>query len=109
MPITARNPALALAFGQTVRAIREAMGVAQEGMALDAGIDRSYFGSIERGEGQPSLDLVFRIAAALNVTPETLVRRTRARYEAAAHTKRIKSGKSSKPDAPTLIRKRLAH
>jgi XRE family transcriptional regulator, regulator of sulfur utilization len=96
MSATSRNPALALAFGQTVRAHRESMEVAQEWMALDSGIDRSYFGQIERGEKQPSLDLVFRIAAVLNITPETLVRRVRTRHEAAASAALAKSTKPTK-------------
>jgi XRE family transcriptional regulator, regulator of sulfur utilization len=79
-----------MAFGQTVRSIRESMGIAQEAMALQAEIDRSYFGAIERGEGQPSLDLVFRIAAALEVQPETLVRRVKTTYVETAHAKTVR-------------------
>jgi transcriptional regulator with XRE-family HTH domain len=50
-----------------VRKIREARGVSQERLALDAGLDRSYVGGIERGERNPSLTNVFRIADALGV------------------------------------------
>lgn len=70
---TSRNPLLALAFGETVRALRESAGVAQEALALDAGMDRSYLGKVERGERQPSLDIVFRLAAVLAITPGELV------------------------------------
>lgn len=73
MSATSRNPLLALAFGETVRALRAAAGVAQEALALDAGMDRSYLGKVERGERQPSLDMVFRLAAVLDVTPGELV------------------------------------
>lgn len=76
MSATSRNPLLALAFGETVRALREAAGVAQEALALDAGMDRSYLGKVERGERQPSLDMVFRLAAVLSVTPAELVEKT---------------------------------
>ena len=76
MPATSRNPVLALAFGETVRALREAGGLAQEALALDAGMDRSYLGKVERGEKQPSLDIVFRLAQVLSVTPAELVEKT---------------------------------
>jgi XRE family transcriptional regulator, regulator of sulfur utilization len=66
MPATSRNPVFGLAFGETVRALREDSGVAQE--ALGAGMDRSYLGKRERGEKQPLLDIVFRLAVVLSVT-----------------------------------------
>jgi transcriptional regulator with XRE-family HTH domain len=70
---------LALAFGETVRALREASGVAQEALALEAAMDRSYLGKVERGEKQPSLDIVFRLAHVLSVTPAELVEKTTKR------------------------------
>lgn len=107
MPITTRNPALALAFGQTVRAIREAKGLPQEGVALNAGIDRSYFGRVERGEKQPSLDLAFRIAAELQLSPELLVRRVRSNYEALLRSKARKAEKKTTKIATAPRRDRL--
>lgn len=47
-------------------------------MALIAGVDRSYFGKLERGERQPSLAILLRIAAALDVSGAELVKRTEA-------------------------------
>ena len=73
MPATNRNPALAKAFGDTVRALRESKGIAQEALALAADMDRSYLGRLERGEKQPSLDVVFRVAAALEIDAHKLV------------------------------------
>jgi transcriptional regulator with XRE-family HTH domain len=37
-------------IGSRIRAIREARGISQEQMAMDAGLDRAYYGRIERGE-----------------------------------------------------------
>ena len=45
-------------------------------MALIAGVDRSYFGKLERGERQPSLSMLLRIAEALGVSGAELVKRT---------------------------------
>ena len=79
MPTTSRNPVLALAFGETVRALREAKQIAQEALALEAEMDRSYLGKVERGEKQPSLDIVFRLSRVLGVTPAELVEKVSRR------------------------------
>ena len=90
MAATSRNPALALAFGETVRSVRESAGVAQEALALIAELDRSYLGRLERGEKQPSPDVVFRLAAALGVAPGDLVARIEVRLRKAEKAKRAR-------------------
>ena len=90
MPATSRNPALALAFGQTVRSVRESAGVAQEALALIAEMDRSYLGRLERGEKQPSLDVVFRLAVALGVVPGDLVAKIEVQARKAKKVKRAR-------------------
>lgn len=37
-------------LGQRIRAKRRELGMSQEGLAHEAGLDRSYVGRIERGE-----------------------------------------------------------
>ncbi|WP_369410789.1 helix-turn-helix domain-containing protein [Erythrobacter ani] len=37
-------------LGQRIRARRSELGMSQEGLANEAGLDRSYVGRIERGE-----------------------------------------------------------
>ena len=90
MNATSRNPALALAFGETVRSVRESAGVAQEALALIAEMDRSYLGRLELGEKQPSLDVVFRLAAALGVTPGDLVARIELRLRKTERARRAR-------------------
>ena len=63
---TSFDPEVAQAFGTVVRRRREARQVAQDAFALAAGIDRSYYGKLERGERQPSLAILLRIASALD-------------------------------------------
>jgi transcriptional regulator with XRE-family HTH domain len=41
---------LLVQIGSRIRAAREACGISQEQMAMDAGLDRAYYGRIERGE-----------------------------------------------------------
>ncbi|WP_342710013.1 helix-turn-helix transcriptional regulator [Bradyrhizobium sp. B124] len=50
-----------------VRRIRVDRGISQEQLAYDAGIDRSYMGSLERLSENPTIDLLDRIAETLGV------------------------------------------
>jgi transcriptional regulator with XRE-family HTH domain len=50
-----------------LRRIRTAQGVSQERLAADAEIDRAYVSEIEREQGNPTLDLLDRLAGALGV------------------------------------------
>jgi len=61
-------------FGRRVRQLRKEKGVSQEAFAHVIQIDRSYIGSIERGERNVSLDNFCLIAAGLGVPPAELLR-----------------------------------
>lgn len=61
-------------FGRRVRQLRKEKGVSQEAFAHEIKIDRSYFGSIERGERNVSLDNICLIAKGLGVAPAELLR-----------------------------------
>lgn len=67
------NAAYRSAFGQRVRELRTERGVSQESLALKTGIARSYMGGIERGEKNPALDHIVRLAAGLGVQPSELM------------------------------------
>lgn len=54
--------------GRNIRRIRVAKGIAQERLAFDANVDRSYLGGMERGEHNPTVDVLERVAVTLNVT-----------------------------------------
>lgn len=69
----ARTPAEA--FGIAVRQLRQERGLSQEAAALASGIDRAYFGHIERATKTPTLKTVWRIAAALETRPSELIGR----------------------------------
>lgn len=60
-------------FGRRVRQLRNAKGVSQEAFAHTIKIDRSYFGSIERGERNVSLENICLIAEGLGVAPAQLL------------------------------------
>ncbi|MCJ2063321.1 helix-turn-helix transcriptional regulator [Methylobacterium sp. J-088] len=50
-----------------LRRLRVERGITQEGLAVDAGVDRTYVSGIERREFNPTVDLLDRLAAALAV------------------------------------------
>ncbi|WFU80625.1 MULTISPECIES: helix-turn-helix domain-containing protein [Bradyrhizobium] len=50
-----------------VRRIRVDLGIPQEQLAYDAGIDRSYMGGLERQAENPTIDLLDRLAKRLGV------------------------------------------
>lgn len=54
-------------FGRTVRGLREARGFSQEAFAGEVSVHRTYIGGIERGERNPTLVTIRRIAQALGV------------------------------------------
>lgn len=54
--------------GRNVRRTRVALGVSQERLAFDSGVDRSYLGGLERGEENPTVDVLDRLAATLGVS-----------------------------------------
>jgi transcriptional regulator with XRE-family HTH domain len=64
---------ICLAFGQAVRRIRNSLGLSQEDLADRAHIHRTYIGGIERGERNPTLTMIYRLAEALGVSPSKLL------------------------------------
>jgi transcriptional regulator with XRE-family HTH domain len=54
-------------FGDRLRALRKARGHSQEGFAHLVDLDRTYVGGIERGERNPGLKVIIRIAETLDV------------------------------------------
>jgi transcriptional regulator with XRE-family HTH domain len=64
-------------LGRAIRTVRRERGFAQEAFAARAGIDRSYFGAIERGEFNVSLDKIVRLANGLGISASELLARAR--------------------------------
>jgi transcriptional regulator with XRE-family HTH domain len=60
-------------FADRVRAHREAIGLSQEKLAEQAGLHRTYIGSIERAEKIPSLITIIKIARALRIENSQLM------------------------------------
>ncbi len=54
-------------FGDRVRELRKQKEISQESLALACDLDRTYIGSVERGERNISLINIYKIAEALGV------------------------------------------
>lgn len=65
-----------LAFGRVLRTVRREVGLTQEQLALAADIDRTFVSLIERGERQPTVRVLFKLAAALHVSAARLIQMT---------------------------------
>jgi transcriptional regulator with XRE-family HTH domain len=61
------------AFGKVLRALRVERGLSQEALALEAGIQRNYVSLIERGINQPTITIIFKLAAALEMKPSQMI------------------------------------
>ncbi len=59
-------------FGARVRELRKQKELSQESLALNCNLDRTYIGSVERGERNISLLNIHKIAAELGVSVKEL-------------------------------------
>ena len=62
-------------LGEAIRSARRERGYAQEAFAAHVGLDRSYFGAVERGEFNVTLGTLLKIADGLGVRASALLRR----------------------------------
>lgn len=61
-----KHPVL-IKIGKRIRELRKEKGFSQEGFAYEAGLDRTYMGSVERGERNIAAINIIRIAKILKV------------------------------------------
>lgn len=84
---------VASVVGAVIRELRLDAGVSQEALAHMANVERSYCGRIERGESQPTLYVILKIAAALGMEGHALVLQVETML---SKGQRMSSSKSSK-------------
>lgn len=60
-------------FGMRVREIRQKKKITKERFAEQIGVQASYIPQLERGEKNPSFDVLINIMMALEVTPDELL------------------------------------
>ena len=67
------------ALAKNLRRLRNARKISQEALADEAGLHRTYVGSIERAERNASVDNIEKLARALKCDPAALFAGWRAR------------------------------
>lgn len=60
-------------MAEKIKAKREAAGLSQEALALEASVDRTYVSQLERGVANPSLKTLYRLCAVLKTDLKTLL------------------------------------
>lgn len=61
-------------FGENVRKARKILGISQDALAMKAGLHRTYIGAVERGERNITLVNAQKIAIALEIDLDVLLR-----------------------------------
>jgi transcriptional regulator with XRE-family HTH domain len=61
-------------FGSKIRDHRIKLGISQEELAFRSGLHRTYIGGIERGERNPTLLTIVKIAKALRTDCHLLLK-----------------------------------
>jgi XRE family transcriptional regulator, regulator of sulfur utilization len=72
-----KKSAANIALGRATRSLRVERALPQEAFAARAGMARSNYGAIERGEFNVRLDTIVKIAAALEISAAALLERAR--------------------------------
>mgnify|MGYP003415509187 FL=1 len=67
--------------GQVIAAFRKKKGVSQEVLSGLADIGRTHLSAIERGERKPTLETLYRISTALNVSMSDIVKEIERQIE----------------------------
>lgn len=71
----AKRSSAHLALGVAIREARKKRGLSQERLGLEAGLDRTYISSVERGRRNISFDSLLTIAKTLDTKPSQLLKR----------------------------------
>jgi transcriptional regulator with XRE-family HTH domain len=64
----------AIWFGKNLKRIRMKKGMSQGAIARSLGVGRSFITNIENGKTNPTLATIMRIAKALSITPDKLLK-----------------------------------
>lgn len=70
---TKKEQEFLIKLGSKIRQIRTNFGLSQEKLSFECNLDRTYIGSVERGERNISVINLEKIATALNTNPSELL------------------------------------
>ncbi|MEP0868824.1 helix-turn-helix domain-containing protein [Trichocoleus desertorum AS-A10] len=66
--MTQNDQEIRLRFGKAIRRRRRELDITQEKLAELAELHRTYISNLERGDANPSLDMIDRLAKALDIS-----------------------------------------
>ena len=69
------------AFGEELRELRNKHGFSQESLALECELDRTFISLLERGQRQPTLSTLFKLAEALDIAPSKIIEKVELRLQ----------------------------
>jgi transcriptional regulator with XRE-family HTH domain len=78
----AEDSKLEAVFSETLREIRKENGFSQERLALESGYHRTYVGMLERGQQNPTLRTITRLAKVLGVPATAIISRFEEKMKA---------------------------
>jgi predicted transcriptional regulator len=67
------SPSRARTFGHTLRETRRSVSVSQDDLARLSGVDSSAISNYERGQREPNLRTIVKLAPTLDVAPAALL------------------------------------
>ncbi len=73
MDTSQQQPTSHRAFGRAIRELRARRGFSQEDLGFASHLHRNYVGAIERGEINPTMRTILRLAIGLRVRPSELI------------------------------------
>ena len=73
-PYSKEEKSYLLKVGEKIRQLRNDIGLSQEKLAFACDLDRTYIGSVERGERNISVINLKKIAIALKTDPSELLK-----------------------------------
>ncbi len=68
-------------FGRILQELRTERGLSQEELGFESNYHRTYISQLERGQKNPSLKAIFRLARVLGIRPSEMIRRIESRVE----------------------------
>ncbi len=68
-------------FGRMLQELRTERGLSQEKLGFESNYHRTYISQLERGQKNPSLKAIFRLARVLGIRPSEMIRRIESRVE----------------------------
>jgi transcriptional regulator with XRE-family HTH domain len=68
-----------IAFGDVLRALRRERGLSQEGLALEADLERNFISLLELGRNSASIRTLFKLCGVLAIAPSEFLRRVEVR------------------------------